>query len=100
MAEANKRPEITNTFTFFTAHTPGYEITVDREKCKLMGVSLTEVFSTLQTFLGSRYINDFSKYSRNFRVVAQADTVFRKNIEQLGNYFVRNDRGEMLPLST
>ncbi len=100
MAEANKRPEIANAFTFFTAHTPGYEITVDREKCKLMGVSLTEVFSTLQTFLGSRYINDFSKYSRNFRVVAQADTVFRKNIEQLGNYFVRNDRGEMLPLST
>jgi HAE1 family hydrophobic/amphiphilic exporter-1 len=100
MAEANKRPEITSAFTFFTARTPGYQITVDREKCKLMGVSLTEVFTTLQTFLGSRYINDFSMYSRNFRVVAQADTAFRKNIDQLGNYFVRNDHGEMLPLST
>jgi HAE1 family hydrophobic/amphiphilic exporter-1 len=65
-----------------------------------MGVSLTEVFTTLQTYLGSRYINDFSMYSRNFRVVAQADTAFRKNIDQLGNYFVRNDHGEMLPLST
>jgi HAE1 family hydrophobic/amphiphilic exporter-1 len=100
MMEANKRPEITNAFTFFTARTPGYQITVDREKCKLMGVSLTEVFTTLQTFLGSRYINDFSMYSRNFRVVAQADTAFRKNIDDLGNYFVRNDHGEMLPLST
>jgi len=100
MIEANKRPEISGAFTFFTARTPGYQITVDREKCKLMGVSLTEVFTTLQTFLGSRYINDFSLYSRNFRVVAQADTLFRNNIEQLGNYFVRNDRGEMLPLST
>ena len=100
MVEANKRPEITNAFTFFTARTPGYQITVDREKCKLMGVSLTEVFTTLQTFLGSRYINDFSMYSRNFRVVAQADTAYRKNIDQLGSYFVRNDHGEMLPLST
>jgi hydrophobic/amphiphilic exporter-1 (mainly G- bacteria), HAE1 family len=100
MIEANKRPEITNAFTFFSAHTPGYQITVDRDKCKLMGVDLTEVFNTLQTYLGSRYINDFSLYSRNFRVVAQADTVFRENIEQLGNYFVRNNQGEMLPLST
>ncbi len=100
MMEANKRKEISGAFTFFTARTPGYQITVDREKCKLMGVSLTEVFTTLQTFLGSRYINDFSMYSRNFRVVAQADTAFRKNIDALGNYFVRNDHGDMLPLST
>jgi HAE1 family hydrophobic/amphiphilic exporter-1 len=65
-----------------------------------MGVSLTEVFNTLQTFLGSRYINDFSLYARNFRVVAQADTLYRVKIEQLGNYFVRNEKGEMLPLSS
>ena len=97
MAEANKRPEISNAFTFFTARTPGYQINVDREKCKRMGVSLTEVFNTLQTFLGSRYINDFSLYSRNFRVVAQADTLFRNSIEQLGNYFVRTDRVKCFP---
>jgi HAE1 family hydrophobic/amphiphilic exporter-1 len=99
MIEANKHPEISNTFTFFTARTPGYQISVDREKCQRMGVSLTEVFTTLQTYLGSRYINDFSLYSRNFRVVAQADTAFRDNIEKLGNYYVRNNQGEMLPLS-
>jgi len=100
MAEANKRKEISNAFTFFTARTPGYQINVDREKCKRMGVSLTEVFNTLQTCLGSRYINDFSMYSRTFRVVAQADTMFRDNINKLSGYFVRNDQGEMLPLSS
>ena len=100
MIAANKRPELSNTFTFFTARTPGYQIEVDREKCKKMGVSLTEVFNTLQTFLGSRYVNDFSLYSRNFRVVVQADTLYRNSIEQLGNYFVRNESGSMLPMSS
>jgi HAE1 family hydrophobic/amphiphilic exporter-1 len=100
MAATGKRRELSNTFTFFTAHTPGYNIQVDREKCKKMGVSLSEVFSTLQTFLGSRYVNDFTLYSRNFRVVVQADTVYRNSIAQLGNYYVRNEAGNMLPLST
>ena len=100
MAAANQRPEISGAFTFFTARTPGYRVTVDRQKCKRMGVSLTEIFNTLQTYLGSRYINDFSLYGRNFRVVAQADTMFRNNIKELGNYYVRNNSGEMLPLST
>ena len=100
MAEANKRQEISGAFTFFTASTPGYQITIDREKCKRMGVSLTDVFSTLQTCLGSNYINDFSLYGRNFRVVAQADTSYRDNVKALENYYVRNGSGEMLPLST
>ena len=65
-----------------------------------MGVSLTDVFSTLQTCLGSNYINDFSLYGRNFRVVAQADTSYRDNVKALENYYVRNGSGEMLPLST
>ena len=100
MMAANKRPEISDAFTFFTAQTPGYQITVNREKCKRMGVNLLEVFGTLRTFLGSQYINDFSLYGRNFRVVAQADTLYRNNIKELENYYVRNQRGEMLPLST
>lgn len=99
-AEANKQPEISNAFSFFTARTPGYQIDIDREKCKKMGVSLTEVFNTLQTFLGSRYVNDFSLYSRNFRVVVQADTAYRNSVARLGNYYVRNEAGKMLPLST
>lgn len=100
MVEANKRPEIARAFTFFNARTPGYQINVDREKCEKMGVKVTDVFSTLRTFLGSSYVNDFTIYNRNFRVVAQADTGFRDDIRRLDNYFVRNQQGQMLPLST
>lgn len=100
MMEANKRPEIGSAFTFFTASTPRYSITVDREECKKMGVPLSEVFNTLQTYLGSFYINDFTLYGRNFRVVAQADTVFREDITDIDKYYVRNSQGNMLPLRT
>jgi hydrophobic/amphiphilic exporter-1 (mainly G- bacteria), HAE1 family len=100
LVEAGKRPEIGKVFSFFTAHTPAYQLTVDREKCKKLGVSLTDVFSTIQTFMGSRYINDFTIYGRNFRVLAQADTLYRSDIKTLGEYFVRNQQGNMLPLST
>ena len=99
MIEANKRPEISNAFTFFTANTPGYKISIDREKCKKLGVRMLDVFSTLQTFMGSYYINDFTLYGRNFRVMAQADTVFRDKITAIDKYYVRNNRGEMLPMS-
>ena len=98
MVEANKRPEIGSAYTFFTASTPSYQITVDRDMCKRMGVSLTDLFGTLQTFLGSSYINDFTIYDRNFRVVAQADTSFRGDISAINRYYVRNTLGDMLPL--
>ncbi|MEO6317034.1 MAG: multidrug efflux RND transporter permease subunit [Chitinophagaceae bacterium] len=100
VAEANKRPEISRAFSFFTARTPGYQVDVDREKCKKLGVSISEVYGTMQTFLGSRYINDFTIYGRNFRVVAQADTGFRAGIGNLDKYYVRNGAGTLLPLST
>ncbi|MDP4223538.1 MAG: efflux RND transporter permease subunit [Bacteroidota bacterium] len=100
MAEANRRPEINRAITFFNARTPRYQLTVDRDRCKKMGVSLSEVFSTIQTYLGSSYINDFTIYNRNFRVIAQADTLFRNDIANLNKYYVRNSMGEMLPLSS
>lgn len=96
----NQRPEISRAFTFFTARTPGYQVTVDRDKCEKMGVSVSDVYSTLSTFLGSNYINDFTIYGRNFRVVAQADSVYRENIQNLGAYYVRNQQGTMVPLNT
>ena len=98
MAEANKRPEIGSAFTFFTASTPRYDISVDRDMCKRMGVRLTDLFGTLQTYLGSSYINDFTIYGRNFRVMAQADTSFRGDITDIERYYVRNIQGDMLPL--
>ena len=100
VGEVNKRPEIARAFSFFTARTPGYKVDVDREKCKKLGVSLADVYNTLQTYLGSKYINDFTIYGRNFRVVAQADTSFRADIKNLEQYYVRNQAGTLLPLST
>jgi HAE1 family hydrophobic/amphiphilic exporter-1 len=100
VGEVNKRPEIARAFTFFSAHTPGYTVNVDRDKCKKMGVSISDVFTTMQTYMGSLYINDLTVYGRNFHVVAQADTNYRMAIQDLEKYFVRNQAGQMIPLST
>lgn len=100
LAEANKRPQLSRVFSFFTARTPGYQVDVDREKCKKLGVLLSDVYSTMQTYLGSRYVNDFTLYGRNFHVVAQADTGFRADIGDLSQYYVRNIEGRMIPLGT
>ncbi|OIQ97395.1 efflux pump membrane transporter BepE [mine drainage metagenome] len=100
VAELNKRPEIGSGFSYFTARTPGYQLDVDREKCKKLGVSISDVYNTMQTFLGSRYVNDFSIYGRNFHVVAQADTLFRGDIKNVEKYYVRNQAGQLLPLGT
>ncbi len=100
IAEVNKRPEIGKAFSFFTARTPGYQVDVDREKCKKLGVSLSDVYNTMQTFLGSKYVNDITLYGRNFKVIAQADTLFRGDIHALDQYFVRNQQGTMVPLGT
>jgi len=100
LSEINKRPEISGAFSFYNASTPAYKLEVDREKCKKLGVSLADVFSAIQTFMGSNYINDFTIYGRLFHVVAQADTTFRSNINKMEQYYVRSQSGEMVPLST
>lgn len=95
-----QRKEISRSFSFFTARTPAYQLTVDREKAKRLGVQISDINNAIQTYLGSAYINDFTIYGRNFRVVAQADTAYRTSIQNLGQFFVRNSSGNMLPLST
>ena len=95
---ANQRPELSRVFAFFTAKTPGYQLDLDREKCAKLGVPIASVYSTIQTFLGSAYINDFTTYGRNFRVVVQADTNYRSTIQSLNKYYVRNIRGQMIPV--
>ncbi|MET3114993.1 HAE1 family hydrophobic/amphiphilic exporter-1 [Pedobacter sp. CG_S7] len=99
LAAANQRPEIAMAYTLFSANTPNYKITVDREQVKKMGISIGAVYSTISTYFGSSYINDFTKYGRSYRVVAQADTTFRKNIENLSNLYVKNNTGGTVPLS-
>lgn len=100
LAEVNKRPEIGGAFSFFTTHTPSYKIDIDRERAKKLGVLVSDAYSTLSTLLGSSYVNDFNIYGRNFRVVAQADTGYRKDLSDLGNYYLRNREGNMIPLNS
>ena len=100
VAEANKNPAIYKAFSFFTASTPNYNLVVDREKCEKLGVNIADVFTTIQAYMGSLYINDFTTYNRTFHVVVQADTAFRMMISDMNKYYVRNQAGDMLPLST
>jgi len=95
-----KRPEIGAAFTFFNTRTPSYKIDVDREKTKKLGVSVSEVFSSLSAMLGSSYVNDFNLYGRNFRVVVQADSSFRTSLDKVEKFYVRNREGNMIPLSS
>lgn len=96
----NQRPEIgpQHAYTFFNARTPSYQVDVDREQAKKQGVLVSDVYSTLSTFLGSSYVNDFNLYGRNFRVMSQADTSFRGSLDNIGRYYVRNSQGGMVPL--
>lgn len=98
--EVNKNPAIGNAFSFYGANTPSYSLTVDREKCEKLGVNIADVFTTIQAYMGSLYINDFTAYNRTFHVVVQADTMFRTQISDMDKYYVRNQNGEMLPLGT
>ncbi|MFD2244743.1 efflux RND transporter permease subunit [Pontibacter ruber] len=99
LAAANQRPEIAMAYSFFTAKTPGYHIDVDREKAKRLGVNVADIYTTMSTYMGSRYVNDFTRYGRSFRVVAQADTAYRMDISNLKQYYVMNRQGEAVPLS-
>ncbi|HLX93244.1 MAG TPA: efflux RND transporter permease subunit [Puia sp.] len=99
VAEANRQPEIGGAFTFFSAHTPGYEVDVDRDKAKKLGLNIADVYNTMQMYMGSTYINQLTIYGRNFYVVAQADTNFRNDIQSVSKYYVKNSGGEMIPLS-
>lgn len=95
-----QRPEIGMAYTFFTTKTPSYQVDVDKEKAKKLGVNVAGVYSTMSTLLGSSYVNDFNLYGRNFRVMAQADSSFRTSLDNLQQFYVRNGQGNMIPLSS
>jgi multidrug efflux pump len=87
-------------FSGYQANVPQLDVDVDRIKAKVQGVALTEVFSTLQVYLGSAYANDFNLFGRTWRVYAQADGHFRKTVEDITNLKTRNVRGEMVPIGS
>jgi multidrug efflux pump len=84
----------------YQANVPQLEVKVDRAKAKAQGVNLSDLFNTLQVYLGSAYINDFNLYGRVYRVMAQADAGFRQKTEDIGNLQTRNARGEMVPIGS
>lgn len=100
LAAANQRPEIGMAYTLFNSRTPNYQITLDREQAKKMGVPINKVYSTLSTYIGSSYVNDFTKFGRNFRVVTQADTLYRMGISDLDKLYVVNNKGQSIPLTS
>ncbi|WP_257656611.1 efflux RND transporter permease subunit [Parapedobacter lycopersici] len=100
LAAVNQRPEIGLAYTLFNSRTPNYLVKVDREQAKRMGVPVSNVYSTISAFMGSSYVNDFTRYGRSFRVVTQADTAFRMDIADIGKLYVKNQQGGVVPLST
>lgn len=84
----------------YQANVPQLDAKIDRDKAKAQGVSLDDLFSTLQTYLGSTYVNDFNRYGRTYKVMAQADGPYRQTIEDISNLRTRNDKGEMVPIGS
>ncbi|HRE52675.1 MAG TPA: multidrug efflux RND transporter permease subunit [Flavitalea sp.] len=100
LAKLYQRPEIAAAYTFFNARTPSYQVDVDKEQAKKLGVLVSDVYATLSTFLGSSYVNDFNLYGRNFRVMSQADSSFRSSLDGVERFHVRNSQGAMIPLGS
>ncbi|MEP6885416.1 MAG: multidrug efflux RND transporter permease subunit [Gammaproteobacteria bacterium] len=100
LTAANKRPELARVFTQFNTRTPQIEFVLDRERAKTLGVSLSSVFATLQTFLGGNYINDFNLFGRTYKVTAQAEAAARASPDSVNGLYVRTAQGDMVPLST
>jgi hydrophobe/amphiphile efflux-1 (HAE1) family protein len=100
VAEARKDPDFVGMFTLFNAGSPSIFANVDRVKAEKVGLKPTDVFSTLQVYLGSQYVNDFNYLGRTYQVVAQADARFRGTPQDITRLKVRNDAGQMVPIGT
>ncbi|MBE9004394.1 efflux RND transporter permease subunit [Fortiea sp. LEGE XX443] len=99
LGRANQTPGLQAVFTTFAANTPQLLVEVDRNKTNALQVSVDDIFNTLQTALGSQYVNDFNLQQRNYRVYVQADEQFRSNPKDIGQLYVRSRKNEMIPLS-
>jgi multidrug efflux pump len=100
LAKAAKAPELAGLFSSYQVNVPQIDADVDREKAKTHGVEITDIFDTLQAYLGSFYVNDFNRFGRTLQVNVQADQNFRLEPDQIGQLKVRNKDGDMVPLST
>lgn len=93
-------PELTGVFSSYQVNVPQLDLDIDRTKAKQQGVSIDQVFQTLQTYLGSSYVNDFNLFGRTYQVNVQADESFRQTPEQVSQLKVPNKNGDMVPLGS
>ena len=100
LATARKRPEVGTIYSNFRVDTPGYRFEVDRDKIKALGIPVDNVFNALQVFLGGLEVNDFNIFDRTYKVVIQAETQFRSDVDSSRFFFVRTATGKMVPLNT
>lgn len=98
MGLANQSPASMGVFTQFTASSPQLQVDLDRDRLKALDVDINAALATLSTYLGSRYVNDFTFGGRNYRVYVQADAPFRDDPSDIDNLYVRSQRGAMVPL--
>ena len=97
---AKQRPEIARATTTFLPTVPQFFVNVDRDKVLKQGVDLSQVYSTLQAFMGGYFINYFNRFGRTWQVYIQAEGDYRTSADQLGQFYVRNAAGDAVPLST
>ena len=100
MGAAAQNPNLSNVFSTYAASTPQIAIDVNREQAKSLNVDIGDIFSTLQTNLGSRYVNDFNLQGRTYRVFVQADQQYRSTPDDIGKLYVRSGTDELVPMST
>jgi hydrophobe/amphiphile efflux-1 (HAE1) family protein len=100
MGKANQTPGLQQVFSLFENSTPQLYLDIDRVKAQMLGINITDVFTALQTYLGSAYVNDFNLLGRTFRVTAQADSAYRLDIKDILKIRVRNSAGDTVPLGS
>ncbi len=99
LGSARKRPEIAQINTTFLPHVPQVYVDVDLERTLKQGVAVSDVYETIQTFMGGAFVNYFNRFGRDWQVYVQAEGIYRTNFDNLGKFFVRNVNNQMVPLS-
>jgi HAE1 family hydrophobic/amphiphilic exporter-1 len=99
LAAAKKRPELSGLFSTHLPDVPQIYVKVDRDKVLKQGVSLSDVYLTLQTFMGGNFVNYFNRFGRQWQVYVEAEAKYRSSVDNLGLFYVRNNRGQSLPLT-
>jgi len=100
MGRAAQTPGLVQVFSLFETATPQLYLEIDRTKAQMLGINIPDVFSALQIYVGSSYVNDFNLFGRTFRVLAQADSEDRLDLKDVLKIRVRNNLGETVPLAS